>query len=82
MLTNVYFERSNGQLVSVGVVASDSDERSDPMQLIRHFCEQHQYQIPYMRMWNAEMNGKTMTCVDVGSHTEFFWIDPPLTSFT
>ena len=82
MLSEIYFERANGELVLIGVAPAEPDEHEPAMAVVHRFCTQHKYQIPYFRMWNEEMKGREMTCVDVGSHTEFFWIDPPLTLFT
>ena len=73
----VYFENSNGELISLDVV--DCNNATDQVfTVVRRFCEDHHYKIPYMRMWNDQMHGIDMTCLDVGSHTEFFWVEPPL----
>lgn len=79
MQRKLYFERSNGNLISLGVVdGEDEENRSKVFSVVKQFCADHHYKIPYTRMWNAPMNGTEMTCLDVGSHTEFFWVEPPL----
>lgn len=75
----VYFEKSNGELISLDTVDGNEEEgRRRAFAVVKQFCEDHHYKIPYTRMWNAPMNGTEMTCLDVGSHTEFFWVEPPL----
>lgn len=43
---------------------------------ILDFCNKHRYKIPYTRCWNDELDGRPVTFIDVGSHTEFFILDP------
>ena len=79
----VYFERSNGEFIPVGGVRGPEFKARDAsFDLIERFCFDHKYKIPYWRLYNDTANGVPMTCVDVGSHTELFWIEPPLEDFT
>ena len=83
MQRTVYFERSNGEWVEIGTVDCSNDAaREEMLNLVRDFCNQHNYKIPYYRLWNASEKGHEMTCVDVGSHTEFFWICPSISIST
>lgn len=79
MQRKLYFERSNGDLINLDAVdGNDAESRRKVFATINQFCEDHHYKITYTRMWNEPMNGTEMTCLDVGSHTEFFWVEPPL----
>ena len=45
---------------------------------IQKFCDERNFKIYYSRLWNTDLNGKQMTKIDVGSHSEFFYIYPAL----
>ena len=42
---------------------------------IRKFCDERKFVIYYTRVWNEPYNDVMMTKFDVGSHTEFFYLD-------
>ena len=42
---------------------------------IRKFCDERKFVIYYTRVWNEPYNNVMMTKFDVGSHTEFFYLD-------
>lgn len=49
------------------------------MSEIESFCSERSFKIHYTRLWNnTKQNDRDMTVFDVGSHTEFFYLDPPL----
>lgn len=66
MLT-VLFEDSAKKRRTVGT----ADTTQEAMQLISKFLAQHNYKSYYMRVWQPK---EKTTKVDVGSHTEFFYI--------
>lgn len=43
---------------------------------IEKFCKNYNFTVHYMRFWNVDQDGVAMTKIDVGSHTEFFYISP------
>lgn len=45
---------------------------------IQKFCEDRGFTIFYARAWNTVLKGTDVTQIDVGSHTEFFYVDPPI----
>ena len=66
-MLNVMFENSKGQLRIIGT-AETNDEA---FKVINDFLIDHNYKSYYQRTWKKD--DKT-TVVDVGSHTEFFYI--------
>lgn len=64
---NVIFENSKGQLRVIGT----ADTQEIAFKVIDDFLADHNYKSYYKRTWNTD--NKT-TIVDVGSHTEFFYI--------
>lgn len=64
---NVFFEDSNKQQRLIGT-AKDQD---GALRVIRNFLEAKEYISYYTRIWKVDI--KT-TKVDVGSHSEFFYI--------
>ena len=66
-MLNVMFEDSNGQLRIIGAVENEESA----FKVINDFLDDHNYKSYYQRIW--EKDDKT-TVVDVGSHTEFFYI--------
>lgn len=55
-----------------GTPKSDQEIMSEAQKLIHAFCDERNFKIYYVRVWNAD--GKTV--FDVGSHTEFFHLIP------
>ena len=79
MKQTVYFERANGQLIAIDATeCAENKCVSTAFAAIKHFCKEHNYHIPYMRAWDEDRQGQLMTCIDVGSHVEFFLVHPPL----
>ena len=66
-MLNVIFENSKSQLRIIGT-AETNDEA---FKVINDFLTDHNYKSYYTRTWKKD--DKT-TVVDVGSHTEFFYI--------
>ena len=66
-MLNVMFENSKGQKRIIGT-AETNDE---VFKVINDFLIDHNYKSYYTRTWKKD--DKT-TVVDVGSHTEFFYI--------
>ena len=67
LMLNVMFENSKGQKRIIGA-AETNDEA---FKVINDFLTDHNYKSYYQRTWKKD--DKT-TVVDVGSHTEFFYI--------
>jgi hypothetical protein len=63
----LYFQNSQGK---ERVIAEVSDEK-EAFDEINKFCEERNFKIYYIRTWMV--NGRKK--FDVGSHTEFFWLD-------
>ena len=61
----LYFEDSNGQRRIIGTPNNEDES----WQLIKSFCDERHFNIPYTRMWITSDGEKYY---DVGSHTEFF----------
>ena len=66
-MLNVIFENSKSQKRIIGT-AETNDEA---FKVINDFLTDHNYKTYYKRTWKTD--NKT-TVVDVGSHTEFFYI--------
>ena len=64
---NILFENSSGQLRIIGTVENEETASK----VINDFLNEHNYKSYYSNCWNTD--DKT-TVVDVGSHTEFFYI--------
>ena len=64
---NVLFENSKGQKRIIGT----AETKDTAFKVIDEFLDDHKYKSYYKRYWNTD--DKT-TVVDVGSHTEFFYI--------
>ena len=64
----LYFENSYGER---RVIAEPAIEES-AMREIRKFCEDRNFKIYYTRSWR---NKEGLKVFDVGSHTEFFYLD-------
>ena len=66
-MLNVMFENSKGQLRIIDTVENEESA----FKAINDFLDDHKYKSYYQRTWKKD--DKT-TVVDVGSHTEFFYI--------
>ena len=76
--TAIYFENSMG-LCSPIAQLSDSDTQDGAseaaLKAIADFLRDvAKYSPPnYYRMWNIDVDGEKRTCIDFGSHPEFFY---------
>ena len=66
-MLNVMFENSKGQKRIISTVENEESA----FNVINDFLDDHNYKSYYQRTWNKD--DKT-TVVDVGSHTELFYI--------
>ena len=64
-MSKLYFENSYGKRLLIGEPTTDQE----CWQMIRGFCADHNFKIPYVRTWTTEAGEKYY---DVSSHTEFF----------
>ena len=64
-MPKLYFENSYRQRRVIGEPKNDQET----WDLIKTFCKERNYKIPYVRTWTTP-DGKKWH--DVGSHTEFF----------
>lgn len=63
----VYFQNSSGKEIQIG----EADNDKQAMKIIKNFCAERGFSIPYSRMW---IDGNR-TYVDVGSWSERFIIE-------
>jgi len=74
----VFFDNGRDDLREIGVVESTGlskeEIRTQIYNVFSKFCEERKYNIPYVRLWNAE----AMTHFDVGSWSQFFRVSPAL----
>ena len=76
MTYTLYFENSRGERRSIGTYDGDSGPAESWAILeMQRFCSERKFSIPYLRCWNTP---EDETCYDVGSHTEFFYVQPAL----
>ena len=64
----LYFENSRGQRR----IIAESKTRDDAWKEIHKFCDDRKFKIYYVRTWR-DKDG--LEVYDVGSHTEFFYLD-------
>ena len=67
----VYF---NDRYDNMRLIAETPDEHEAWMAIL-NFCTERGFFIPYVRSWKEPRDGVTMTKYDVGSHTEFFYVE-------
>lgn len=75
---NLYFKNSQGVMREIAQISDDlttSKARAEAIRHIHRFCNERNFKIYYIRIWNTEQDNKPMTKFDVGSHTEFFYTD-------
>lgn len=63
---NVYFENSHGEERLIGIGFT----KDECYNIIDLFLDEHEYKSYYKRSWETDRE----LCVDVGSHSEFFYI--------
>lgn len=76
----LFFENSRGGRRELGVYKDFTDEKEllrEVNKAIHDFCTDRDFQIHYTRLWNSD--GETV--FDVGSHTEFFYLNPQIQLF-
>ena len=66
------------ELAEIDDSLSDEEKSAEVFRGIHRFCEDHNFKIYYTRTWVEPINGEEMTIFDVGSHSEFFCVKPPL----
>ena len=64
----LYFEGSNGKRR----IIAEPKTHDDAWEYIHVFCEERKFRIYYVRTWR---NNDGLQVYDVGSHTEFFYLD-------
>lgn len=72
----VYFENSLKQMREIADITNGTSE--DASKVIQDFLAEHNFKSYYQRRYNIPKNGTRMTCIDVGSWSEFFYVDPPI----
>lgn len=75
------FQNSRGKLRTIAKIDGrkpDKDIYKLAAEEIQRFCDERNFKIYYSRIWNEDRNGKLMTKFDVGSHTEFFYLEKAL----
>lgn len=66
----VRFKNSAGNIRDIG----EADNANEVYSIVNKFLEDRSFKSYYKRIWTV--NGRTV--IDVGSHTEFFYVFPPL----
>lgn len=66
----VYFKNSRGKEISLGTAIDDKQA----YQLIKNFCDEHQFKIRYMRYW-VDPDNEMRIHADCGSWSESFIIE-------
>ena len=64
---NILFENSKGKKRIIGIAKTEKTA----FKIIDDFLKEHNYKSYYKRTWKTD--DKTI-CIDVGSYTEFFYI--------
>lgn len=64
----LYFKNSSG----VKRIIAEPNTENEAYEEICKFCEERNFKIYYVRTWKNKDNLKVY---DVGSHTEFFYLD-------
>ena len=77
----LYFRNSHGKIRKIGKI--DGRMRAQKVideisRQIKAFCDERNFTIYYTRVWNEDLKEKPATKYDVGSHTEFFYVCPPV----
>ena len=67
----VYFENSYKEMREIGNTSSVEEVYN----IIDKFLKDHNFKSYYKRIWNEE----GITKIDVGSHSEFFYVKPKIT---
>lgn len=75
---SLYFRNSIGKIR----LLNTAETKEDCFVMIDKFLNDHSFKSYYKRLWNSEIciNEKQLdvTKIDVGSHCEFFYIEPPI----
>lgn len=74
----LYFKDSHGKMRVVAEFDSgktDKEYLEAAEQEIKKFCDERNFKIYYTRVWHTDHKGRQMTKFDVGSHSEFFYLD-------
>lgn len=57
-------------------VISNPSTKDEVLKDIRKFCNERNYEIPYIRFWDKQLDdGTKKRTYDVGSHHEFFVLE-------
>lgn len=74
----LYFKNSHGEMRVIAEFDSgmtDKEYLEAAEKEIKNFCDARNFKIYYTRIWHTDHKGQQMTKFDVGSHTEFFYLD-------
>lgn len=74
----LYFKNSHREMRVIAEFDSgmtDKEYLEAAEKEIKKFCDARNFKIYYTRVWHTEHKGQQMTKFDVGSHTEFFYLD-------
>lgn len=72
--TLVFVGDNTREIATMPEGLNDREVFDAAMKEIRKFCDDHNFKIYYIRVWNES----EATVFDVGSHTEFFHLIPPV----
>lgn len=76
----LYFESASGEMREIAELENDlslDETVDDALYTLSAFCYKHQFHIFGVRVTEAHRLGRPMLQFDVGSHTEFFFLEWP-----
>lgn len=77
----LYFKNSYGKMRKIATIKEGKTVQESldaAFAEINKFCRDRNFAIYYVRRWNTEVDGQNISCFDVGSHTEFFYLEPAI----
>lgn len=80
----IYFKSSNGSMREIADVKTPDTKQEFcdiTSSIMQEFCDKRGFTIYYTRIWEEPVNGVMMTAFDIGSHTEFFYADVPISRY-
>lgn len=80
----MYFKSGNGAMREIADINTPNAKQEFcdiTSRIMQEFCDERSFTIYYTRIWEEPVNGMLMTAFDVGSHTEFFYADVPISRY-
>lgn len=80
----MYFKSGNGAMREIADINTPNAKQEFcdiTGRIMQEFCDERCFTIYYTRVWEEPVNDVPMTVFDVGSHTEFFYADVPISRY-